>query len=357
MPRFEIGHGVVRGFVAAVLVAASAVGLGCGASNDSAATPEVHYEPYTYLDLRRPDAPDVEVIVADPHVIEVAHRWYLYGTSSGDGFECWSSDDLADWRYEGLVWRPVPGSWNDEGNFWAPHVQVARDGYYLYYTANLRIGVAFSPSPTGPFEELRDGPLVGDGAGGVGDGRKPFADGPFWFLDFDENAIDAAVYAGGDGSLTLYLSRNVPWSVIQAIPMVDYATLADEPPRTLLDGQLTSWEGAVREGPFVIEHAGRIHLMYSGNFYWSPSYAIGDAVGTSPLGPFQRRPDNPILAATPSGALVGPGHHSVVAGAHDDLLMFFHTKVSSANGDERRVRYVPISFDADGRVQLEVPPP
>lgn len=343
---------------AAILAAALAVrGLGCGSSDGSASEPDVLYQPYTYLDLHRPDAPDAEVIVADPHVIKVGHRWYLYGTSSNDGFECWSSGDLAEWRYEGLVWRPVPGSWNDQGNFWAPHVQVARGGYYLYYTANLRIGVAFSTSPTGPFEELRDGPFVGQGAGGVGDGKLPFAGTELAFLDFDEFAIDAAVYEGRDGSLAFYFSRNVPWSVIQAFPMVDHATLADVPPVTLLDGRLLSWEFLTREGPFLIEHQGTIHLMYSGGFYFEPSYAVGDALGTDPLGPFERRADNPILATTPSGSLVGPGHHSVVEGAHGDLLMFFHTKLSSASGGDRRVRYVPISFDAAGSIQLDAPPP
>ncbi len=342
---------------AAVLMALLVTAFGCGSSGGATAEPDIVYRPYTELELHRPDAPDVEVLLADPHVIKVDHRWYLYGTSSDEGFECWSSGDLAEWRYEGLVWRPTPGTWNDQRKLWAPHVQPARDGYYLYYSANYRIGVAFSTSPAGPFEELRDGPFVGKGAGGVGDGHLPFAGTDLWYLDFDEFAIDAAVYEGRDGSLTFYFSRYQPWSVIQAIPMEDHATLAAVPPRTLLDARLASWECLTREGPFVIEHGGTIHLMYSGGFYFLPTYAVGDSLGSDPLGPFERRTDNPILATTPSGALIGPGHHSVVAGAHHDLLMFFHTKVSSDSSGDRRVRYVPISFDADGRIQLDVPPP
>lgn len=351
-PRpFRAAPGAAR---VALLIGALSSG-GCGSSDTT--EPVITYQPYTEIALHRPDAPAEIVAVADPHVIQVDHRWYLYGTSSDEGYECWSSGDLADWRYEGLVWRPVPGSWNDQGHFWAPHVQATRDGYYLYYSANLRIGVARAESPTGPFQEILAVPLVGDGMGGVGDGRRPFTGSALWFLDFDELAIDAAVFEGRDGSLTLYFSRNVPWSVIQAMPMEDYATLAQAEPKTVLDASLLGWEGLVREGPFVIEHQGQLHLMYSGNFYWSPSYAIGDAVGTSPLGPFVRRDDDPILASTPSGVLIGPGHHSVVAGAHDDLLVFFHTKISPESGDERRVRYAPISFDAEGRIRLDVPPP
>lgn len=342
---------------AAVLMALLVTAFGCDASGGATVEPGVVYQPYTYLDLYRPDAPGEAVLVADPHVIKVDHRWYLYGTSSGEGFECWSSADLATWRYEGLVWRPVRGSWNDEGNFWAPHVQAMNDGYYLYYTANYRIGAAFASSPTGAFEELRDGPFVGNGAGGVGEGKLPFAGTDLAFLDFDEFAIDAAVYEAHDGSLTFYFSRNRPWSVIQAMPMLDPMTLADVPPTTLLDGRLFTWESTTREGPFLIERQGEIHLMYSGGLYFLPNYAIGDSVGTDPLGPFERRTDNPILASTPSGELIGPGHHSVVAGAHDDLLMFFHTKLTADSSGDRRVRYVPISFDADGRIQLDVPPP
>ena len=343
--------------VAPALVASLLACAACGSSGGSSADAAVVYAPYTYLDLHRPEAPDQPVLVADPHVIRVGRRWYLYGTSSNEGFECWSSADLAAWTYEGLVWRPVAGGWNDQGNFWAPHVQAMRDGYYLYYTANYRIGVAFATSPTGPFEEIRDGPFVGQGAGGVGDGEMPFAGTQLAFLDFDEFAIDAGVFEARDGSLTFYFSRNRPWSVIQAIPMVDPATLADVPPLTLLDGRLFSWEFTTREGPFVVEHQGQLHLMYSGGLYFLPSYAIGDAVGTDPLGPFERRADDPILATTASGALIGPGHHSVVEGAHGDLLMFFHTKLTSDSSGDRRVRYVPISFDGDGRIVLDVPPP
>ena len=106
------------------------------------------------------DLPGAEA-AADPSVIRVNDTYYLYPTSSWDRIECWSSEDFGSWTYEGAVWGPADeGSWNDQG-LWAPDVLPYEGHYYLYYTANQRIGVAVADSPTGPFEDVYDHPFIG----------------------------------------------------------------------------------------------------------------------------------------------------------------------------------------------------
>ena len=267
----------------------------------------------------------------------------------GFGSTCGRPPISAVWEAGGTVWRPTPGTWNAEttnGGIWAPNVVSTDRGFYLYYTANTRVGVARSDSPLGPFVDLYDHPFVGAGYGGVGNGivgEKP--------LDLEERAIDANVLEGEDGSLTLYFVANDPLSTIEAIPMIDYETLADEPPTRLL-APTDPWEGIVCEGPFAVEHDGRVHLGYSGNAAPTVDYAIGGAVASSPLGPFERYPDNPLLAQMPDIELYGPGHHSLVAGAHDDLLIFYHTKSTSRPGYDRRIRYAPARFE-DGELRVD----
>jgi len=321
----------------------------CG--DDEVSTPpvDVEYQPHVVLDL------GVEDDVADPHVIKVGDTWYLYATNSqrSDGFRVWVSQDLQSWQDAGLVWTPTDDSWYDLGEYWAPHVEPTDDGYYMYYTASYQIGLAWSESPLGPFEDVFDHPFVGGGYGGVGEGTFPNGVPQ----DFDEYAIDAFVLAPRAGGLVFYYVAYDPVSKIYAVPMVDYETLSDEEPVVVLEPQLTSWEGFIVEGPWITEHEGAFHLMYSGNFANTVNYGLGVAVSTDPMGPFERYPNNPLLEVDLEAGFYGPGHNSVVEGAYDDLLLFYHTKVDVVQEWLRRIRYVPISFDAQGLIRLDVPAP
>ena len=100
--------------------------------------------------------------LADPCVLLVDGVWYLYGTH-----------DAAALRYG--IPRILPTGRKDRpsghrrclgirrmplGIVGSP-CGACRGSYYLYYTANCRIGVARADSPLGPFEELYDHPLIG----------------------------------------------------------------------------------------------------------------------------------------------------------------------------------------------------
>lgn len=299
----------------------------------------ITYEPNTYLHLPSPDNPDEGVGVADPHVILTDGTWYLYGTAPGDDYKVWTSTDLTDWEYSGVVWMPTAGSWNDNGKIWAPHVEVGADGkYYLYYTANERIGVAVADAPTGPFEEVYDHPFVGGGYGGL-----------------EEKAIDAFVLRESDGTLTFFYTGITPYNMIYGRSMKDYVTLGDDPAVLLVEPikpQLTSWEAFINEAPWVFILNGRYFLSYSGNGADREWYAIGVAVADHPLGPYEKLQSNPILHQNPDTDLWGPGHHSIVPGIGCDLLLFYHSKLSSERGYERNVRYIQINLNDDTGFEL-----
>jgi hypothetical protein len=337
-----------------VLLVSTALLNGC--TSDDQPAPEQDY--ILNQNIFLPDANGDGASVADPHVIKVNGVYYLYGTYGQFNLEAWSSTDLINWQYEGVAWAPVPGTWNDKGGIWAPHVEVAPDGCYMYYTANGKIGVAYSPTPDGTFEEVYDRPFIGGGYGGVGDGVYFSPDysinNPLdLIIDFEEFAIDAFVFRASDGSLTFYLSVATPVTTIAAIPMIDYITLAEGSPRRLLDVQLFSWETIVREGAWVIERDGVFHLMYSGNTYLYEDYAVGVATGPTPMGPFRRRADNPILHKDRALNLSGPGHHSVVEGKYGDLLIFYHSRNNGQRDPiPRFTRYLPMYFDEGGNIQI-----
>lgn len=287
----------------------------------------------------------------------VGDRWYLSGTTSPDGFEAWSSTDLRTWRYEGFIWRPTPGSWNDTGSFWAPDIHLDDDGsFLLYYTAGQRIGVARGPSPAGPFTDLLDHPLLGGGYGGIGDGEYVRTGIPLLdeLVNTDEQAIDAFALDTSDGRRFLYFSGSpTPGpSTIEVVELIDDVTPVG-PPTVVLDIDVVSWEGVVREGPWVEEIDGRFHLTYSGSPFWSTCYSVGEAVADTPLGPFVRVGPGPFLHDDPAIGFYGPGHHSFTTAPDGTPVIFFHTL--RPTGD-RQTRLALVVRDAAGNLRLVDPP-
>jgi len=291
----------------------------------------------------------------DPHVIVVDGTWYLYPSGAAgreDGFHVWTSEDLKTWTEPEQVWWPQPGTWHDGGEegrtrdctYWAPSVHPGDGGYYLYYTANCRIGVAFSDSPTGPFEELLDHPVIGSGYGGIGNGQ--LGDSP---QDFDELAIDPFLWDDPDHGMWLLFVAYNPLSSIYAVPMADHTTPSGEPV-LLLEPDGGSWEGLVVEGVWLQPSGGALHLMYSGNFVHKAGYAIGSARGASPDGPFERNPNNPILATDDVPGVFAPGHHSVAPGPDGSPVIFYHDTYDPA--PRREVRAGPLCEDESGNLRV-----
>lgn len=64
----------------------------------------------------------------------------------------------------------------------------------------------------------------------------------------------------------------------------------------------------IAEGPFVIKHNGIYYLSYSANHTRCKDYAVGYATSDSPLGPFKKSENNPILHRFDD--ITGTGHHS-----------------------------------------------
>ena len=100
---------------------------------------------------------------ADPDVLysKKTGKYYTYPTSDGhDGwsgtyFKAFSSDNLKDWKDEGVILDlKTDVEWADR-NAWDPCIIEKKVGgkykYFYYFTAAQKIGVAVSDSPTGPF--------------------------------------------------------------------------------------------------------------------------------------------------------------------------------------------------------------
>lgn len=290
--------------------------------------------------------------IGDPFMLKISeNEYYMYCTSAGDGFFCWRSEDMVNWTDKTKCYEKERLSWGLE-SFWAPEVVAYEGKYYMFYTAKswtntLRIGLAIADSPAGPFIDYQNRPL----------------------FDFGFACIDANVLIDDDGSKYMYFSRDCSENMIDGKNVSqsygvqladDMMSVIGEP--VLLTTPEQAWELQSgdflwNEGPEVIKHNGKYYLSYSANFYASNDYSLGYAVSDSPLGPFVKAEENPILSTKGLEDVAGTGHHSFTYSPDgSELWIAYHsqTNIKNPSGD-RKVNIAKAGFTEDGKLYFNGP--
>jgi len=269
------------------------------------------------------DNPVVAGDFPDPTVIRTGRDYWAATTSGGWAplFQILHSRDLVNWRVVGSVFKESPGwpTWA-RGDFWAPELSEHRGRFYVYYTARraepnrrgtLCVAVATAPRATGPYTD--HGPLVCQEAG----------------------SIDA--YATTDERGRRYLlwkedgnDRNRP-TPIWAQPLSEDGLKLEGEPKELFRND-AAWERHVVEGAYVVRRGDWFYMFYSGNACCGRgcNYALGVARSRKLLGPWEKFPKNPILAA--NDAWQCPGHGTAVETPDGRLFMLYHAYSRRAGG-------------------------
>jgi beta-xylosidase len=322
----------------------------------------------------------------DPYVLLASDgNYYMYGTGGGaiDGFSAYSSNNLIDWKHEGQVYKGnTPESWT-VANFWAPEVYEAEGKFYMLFSAdwkynptneleNFRIGVAVSDSPTGPFEELSDRPLFDPGypiidANILFEGDKTYmyysrccyknpveSDVARWAKEenmFDE--IEESWVYGVEISSEFDTILGDP--VLLLRPPVDSSSeQAEWESRSVTSGEVNRrWT----EGSFIFKDADTYYMMYSANFFGGKHYAVGYATSASPLGPFEKAENNPVLEKnTDEGGLVsGTGHNSITWSKDGKQMYCVYHGRTTKTGHERVVFIDQMEIDENGLLKVNGP--
>lgn len=322
----------------------------------------------------------------DPFILKASDgRFYMYGTSEGvNGFKAYSSDNLKDWKDEGLVYEgATPDSWTLDC-FWAPEV-YERDGkFYIWYSANwkhnptnegenFRIGVAVSDKPTGPFKEMNGGPIFDPGY--------PVIDGNLYYDDVNgkvymyysrccyKNPVESEVaqWAKDEG-----LFDTIEESWIYGIEIKpDYSGVIGEPvlllrPPVTMDDKQVEWESRSvtsrevnrrwTEGSYIFKKDSIFYIMYSANFFGGANYAVGYATSMNPLGPFVKAENNPVLEKNQEkgGDVTGTGHCMVLTLDNGQMYCVYHARTQKT-GDKRVVFIDPMEIDKDGKLIVHGP--
>lgn len=266
-----------------------------------------------------------QVPLADPYILVDNNLYYAYGTHSANGIEVWVSDNLKEWKYEGLALNKA--NTTEQRWFWAPEVYYKNGEYIMYYSANEHLYVAKAAKPTGPFKQVGDmqmKPLLGD-----------------------EKCIDSSVFFDDDGTAWLFFVRFNDGNCIWKCQLADdYITPVKNTLRKCIN-VTAAWEsklGRVCEGPNVLKHNKRYYLTYSANDYRSQDYGVGYATTVNVVsGTWAKYSKNPVLQRVEG--LVGTGHHSIFTDLDGKMRIVFHAHYSDTQVADRLMYIGTMEFD------------
>ena len=282
--------------------------------------------------------------IGDPQIILYEGKYYCYATISdhySDGFSVWVSDDLVNWS-EPIHCFNAKDYWG-ESHFWAPEVIYHNGKFVMHYTArsselkSLRLGVAVSDSPTGPFVDVHNRPMFDFGYAAIDGSILISKEGNYLYYsrDCSENVIN------GDHTSQIYcvevnddLTEVIGEAKLMTTPELPFELKSKTPKDPWL------WN----EGPFVIYRNGEYIMNYSANCYATNDYAICVATSKHPLGPWVKSKNNPVLSCHEE--LFGSGHNALFVGKDNELYTSFHiqTDPKHPSGD-RTVVIGKVKFD------------
>jgi len=267
--------------------------------------------------------------LADPHVLHASDGfYYAYGTGLRDDWHL----NKGELPYENHIpvirskdlqkWELVGGALPEEEGLplkrrWAPEVAEKDGQFYLYYSGDMKIRVAGSDHPAGPFKDL--GKVLLPAIGFNIDGhpyRDPVSGQWYLFLakkfKFGEQR--------GTGLAVVKLNDDMVSVEGPVIPIT----------REFRDWQLFN----PQEGDFCVEGATVVHkdgkywCFYSGGNWQTPTYGVGCLVADAITGPYHDpwSLERGSVVCTIPDKLIGPGHNSVILGPDGKTyFMIYHS--------------------------------
>ena len=275
----------------------------------------------------------------DPSIIYENGTYYLYGTFSGSGIGYYTSTDLTNWKYQGLIIKKDTfnnGSQSSFDAYWAPEVFKYNNKYYMIFSAGttsnwyIQMFIAVANSLTDEWTYYCKVPLSS-----------------YAWLNIDgtvyiENNKVYLYYHAGDDIYAVQLSS-------------DLKSLLTSPKKVVTANQSWAYHSSspLNEGPAILKYNNTYYLMYSANDYYTKYYAVGYATASSPLGPFTDQSKSyPILSSKN-----GPGHNSYFTTDGSNYYIVYHSISWASDGsyDIRKLNLDTVGIDSNGKLYINGP--
>lgn len=307
------------------------------------------------FELPEENNPVLEGYYADPDILysNKTNKYYLYPTSDGfDGwsgyyFKTFSSENLRDWKDEGVILDLKKDiSWAD-GNAWAPCIIEKETGknkykYYYYFSGGKeggpkKIGVAVADDPAGPFIDSGN-PLIDFKPDGVRGGQEIDPD-----VFTDPQTGKSYLYWGNGYMAGAELNKDM-------VSIKKNTVKVMTPDKTF------------REAVYVFYRKGLYYFLWSEDDTGSPNYKVRYATAKSPLGPLAIPSDNIVIMKDESKEIYGTGHNSILQIPGKDEWYIVYHRISRPDGIKmpypgtyREVCMDKMEFNEDGSIKQVKP--
>ena len=257
---------------------------------------------------------------ADPSILRVGRDFYMTHTSYryAPGLVVWHSRDLVNWV---PISSALPYTYG-EGEVWAPDLIEHQGRYFIYFPLNGKLTVVHAPSPRGPWSTPVD-LKVGD--------------------------IDPGHVVGPDGTRYLYSGGG---HVVQL--SADGLSVVGERKTVYAGWQFPKeWktEGVWLESPKLTRRGGYYYLICAEGGTSGPptSHMAVVARSTSPLGPWENSPHNPLIHTYSAGETWWSiGHGTLVSTPDDRWYFVYHGYRNGFQSLGRHNLLEPVEWTADG---------
>jgi GH43 family beta-xylosidase len=263
-----------------------------------------------------------------------------------------------------VIWTP-PRNGPYSHDIWAPELHLLDHSWYIYFAADAgtnnthRIWV-LTNSSTDPLQ-------------GLWTMKGKLADSTDrWAIDasvFENNGRRFVIWSGWehdrDGVQNIYIAELAnPWTVQGTRVRLSTPEFPWEEVGDLRRNQNDVLHVNVNEGPEVLQHDGKIFLIYSGSACWTDSYALGmltASASSNLLDPASwKKSPVPVFKELPEAHAFGPGHNGFFKspdGTQNWIIYHANSKPDQGCGNTRSPRAQPFAWNADGSPNFGTPVP
>lgn len=254
----------------------------------------------------------------DPSVIRVGNEFFMTHSSFEyyPGLLMWRSTDLINWERIGFALYKYVGS------VWAPDLVKHGDKWYIYFPAGRKNWVVWASSPEGPWSEPIDLQLSG--------------------------FIDPGHLTDAEGKRYLYLSKGY------IVPLSDDGLSTAGEPVHNYEGWFYPKEWSTEcfclESPKHTFRNGYYYLTVAQGGTAGPatSHMITTARATSPYGPFENSPYNPIVRTeSRTERWWSQGHGTLVDDINGQWWIMYHAYEKGFHTLGRQTLLLPIEWTDD----------
>lgn len=246
------------------------------------------------------------------------------------GVSCYSSEDLYNWKFEGLVLKAVPG---DPEHDLHPSGVVERPK--VIYNATTKKFVMWMHIDNCNYKAARTGVAVAD---------SPV--GPFTYMEsvraFGQDSRDQTVFKDEDGKAYRIFSSEGNETTYIALLSDDYLRHTGKFAKV--------FEGRFMEAQTVFKRAGKYYFIASGCSGWAPNPARS-AVADSILGPWTEL-GNPCFGADADRTFGAQSTYVFPVEGKKNAYIFMADRWNKDNLGDSRYVWLPLEF-RDGKPAIE----